>query len=97
MFQRSGSIQTERSSLNFTVRKQEHARINRENHIFAKRLFSNVTATIKKQEFDDSYAQASRISRRLQKIPRLEKLEQRSVERAINSGGSVKHDSIFEV
>ena len=65
--------------------------------MFANRLFTNVKATITKQEFDNSYQAAQKIKRRIKKIPYLDKLEKRSVERGVYTSGSVKYDSIFDV
>ena len=42
-------------SLNIAVRRQENERIERENHAFAKRLFSN-HGSINKKQMDSAYA-----------------------------------------
>lgn len=66
-------VVTERPSLNYVSRKRENERIERENHIFAKRLFSNC-ATIRKVELDDSYAVVSKIKQRIKRYRKLEPL-----------------------
>ena len=43
-------------SLNFSVRKQENVRIEKENHKFAKRLFEN-NGIINKRGFDKDFIQ----------------------------------------
>ena len=62
-------VVTERPSLNYAARKRETERIERENHVIAKRLFSNC-ATIRKQDQDDSYAVMSEIKKRIKRHKR---------------------------
>ena len=54
-------------SLNIAQRRRENERIERENHAFAKRLFSN-TGSIKKREFDQHYNEHIKHKIRIQKI-----------------------------
>ena len=54
-------------SLNIAVRRQENERIERENHAFAKRLFSN-HGSINKKQLDDAYAQQLKLRNRISKV-----------------------------
>ena len=65
-------------SLNMVVRKRENERIERENHAFAKRLFSN-PGIIKKREMDQSYEQYVKNRTRISKAHKLSPLRLTSV------------------
>ena len=55
------------------LRKRENERIERENHAFAKRLFSN-PGIIKKKEMDESYEQYIKNRNRISKAHKLSPL-----------------------
>jgi hypothetical protein len=57
-------------SLNIVVRKRENDRIERENHAFAKRLFSNLP-TLKKRDMDVQYEQHVNHRSRISKAKKL--------------------------
>ena len=63
-------MQLEPRSLNYLTRRRENERIEKENHNFAKRLFSNA-ATIKKADLDDSYQVMSQIKHRIKRHRKL--------------------------
>jgi hypothetical protein len=60
------------------VRKRENDRIERENHAFAKRLFSN-PAMIKKKEMDQSYEMYVKNRTRISKAHKLSPLRLTSI------------------
>jgi hypothetical protein len=54
-------------SLNISIRRRENERIERENHSFAKRLFSN-NGSISKSALDRAYYEQLKLKQRISKV-----------------------------